>query len=459
MIVELALALCAFAAVASVCTNFTSAASLSSWLPSYFQLGEFNIFPLMCYIVADVFGITDCWGERLERRVLHHIHGSEWNKYKFPRIYAFKKLDVDRTRDSSETQGRETSDGSSTCDSPNVAAPNLSSKCSSSSSSSLKSNVLIHDGASMLSHEQIKTILALPCCSDHKEVSRQNLNQLKICARLINGQYSKRSTLYLNDFDHQSKTALEKIANDIKPRFEAVCGEKLQLGESDFRLALLRYEGHDAAFGFHYDMEPATMYRSLVLIKSQGRIPPFSYQDYAQNYHDVHLDLGEGIFFKGTQTRHGVRACGDPDAVRWMLGFQFTSAENAMHRRSFCSEFRGGSIQRLVAFLLPIVFKRWILLYIAGRIYHISMDCSLFILMCAAMLLLFYFLLPRVSMSSWNLGTGYAPSVVMPFQCFGMACVATLQPTLSLGLTTWILVTESCLPTELVARHVFDGGT
>ena len=55
--------------------------------------------------------------------------------------------------------------------------------------------------------------------------------------------------------------------------------KKLYLGDSDFRCCILKYDGKDSNFKFHYDTEPYNCYRCIYLFDAAGNISPFSYYD------------------------------------------------------------------------------------------------------------------------------------------------------------------------------------
>jgi hypothetical protein len=166
------------------------------------------------------------------------------------------------------------------------------------------------------------------------------------------GNYSKRSTLYFNDFDEDTQKYLLSIAEKNKPIFENILNEKLELGDSDFKIMILRYEGKESKFSMHYDTEHEDCYRSLILYKGEGIVPPFCFIDDNNNLIKVHLNEGDGIIFKGTQTYHGVFPSGDDNTIRYMLGFQYKKI-GTKEKKSLCSELRGKSYYRIFLIFLP----------------------------------------------------------------------------------------------------------
>lgn len=164
------------------------------------------------------------------------------------------------------------------------------------------------------------------------------------------GQYSKRSTLYFNDFDKKTQAYLLSIGEKLKPTFEKTVKEELDMGDSDFKAMILRYEGKESKFNMHYDAEHEDCYRSLILYRGEGTVPPFCYVD--KELVQVHLREGDGIIFKGTQTYHGVFPSGDDTTVRYVLGFQYKK-KGTKEKKSLCSELRNESYSRIMVLILP----------------------------------------------------------------------------------------------------------
>ena len=94
-----------------------------------------------------------------------------------------------------------------------------------------------------------------------------NTNKLSL---LVGGQYSPRDTLYFNNMDKDMQIKLEDMGNSFIPHFETILGTKLRLGDSNFRAIILRYEGANAQFGFHYDTEHPDCFRTLMLYEGGG---------------------------------------------------------------------------------------------------------------------------------------------------------------------------------------------
>jgi hypothetical protein len=223
-----------------------------------------SIFNLvLLFIFIDISKINHLWNENLHRRALHHQQGIFFNPNKKPWIKFLK---------------------------------------------------------TKMNNESIDYINDIKI---DKNDSIQTLSPL--LSKIFGGNYSKKATLYFNDFDEETQKNLEDIGKAIKPQLEELCGEKLELGNSNFRCVLLRYEGADSEFIPHYDTEPHNCYRTLFLIKKEGNVPPFIHYDEYGNPHKKYLDVGEGLFFKGTRTFHGVGNTGDETMKRYMIGWQYNS--------------------------------------------------------------------------------------------------------------------------------------
>ena len=198
--------------------------------------------------MIEIFQINNLWNESIYRRLLHHIQNN-YDKNKIPWIKTIK----------------------------NVLEINDLTQCT-----------------------QIK------CSNTNNGCNNLNTKSVTL-SNLTNSLYSKRSSIYFHEFDKYTQNYLETLGNKIKYKYENLCGEKLELANSkDFRAILLRYEGKLANFPMHYDSELNYYYRTLILIKKEGICPPFIYYDKNGKKQKIDLELNEAIFFKGSQTYHGV---------------------------------------------------------------------------------------------------------------------------------------------------------
>ena len=241
---------------------------------------EINISLIFLYIIIDFFGLLNIWSENFYRRIIHHIQGHVYNNKKIPWII-FPEI--------------------------------------------------------KLSNNEIKIIKEI---SDSREKKNAVNTLTKYMTNFgIAPHYSKRSSLYYNDFNNEAQDKLDIIGNNIKNSIEKEIKKKLFLGTSNFRSCILRYEGRDSNFKFHYDREETNCFRCLFLFHKKGNISPFCYYDVSGNKQKKYFNIGEGLFFRGTTTYHGVEENTDPDSERYIVGWQY-STDLSVKSTSFCSELR-----------------------------------------------------------------------------------------------------------------------
>ena len=113
----------------------------------------------------------------------------------------------------------------------------------------------------------------------------------------------------------------------------------------------MRYEGENAHFNWHYDNEHKSCYRALFLFKKEGLIPDFMYKDINGNIKKIKYDVGDGIFFKGKFTHHGVDKSNDINTIRYVISYQYTTEPNHYHK-SLCSELSNTSIFETISVFL-----------------------------------------------------------------------------------------------------------
>ena len=56
------------------------------------KLVSVNVYHLILLIIIDILGLNKLWGERLDRRVLHHLQRNVYNKNRKPEIYLNQKM-------------------------------------------------------------------------------------------------------------------------------------------------------------------------------------------------------------------------------------------------------------------------------------------------------------------------------------------------------------------------------
>ena len=343
-----------------------------------------NITPIVLLILFDIFKLNVLWNERFIRRVLHHVNAS-YNPSKIPEIYVIKNL---------------------------------------------------------ISNKNIKKINSLPY-TERDSLSTKSYYM----SQLFSGQHSDRSALYYNDFNIHTQYELDKIGNQIKSLLESKINKKLQLGKSDFRAIILRYEGPNASFNWHYDTEPSNCYRVLALIKKRGSVPPFMYYDKNKKIQKIHFELGDGIFFKGTQTYHAVDKSNDPNTIRYMVGFQYNTG---MYKSidSLCDNLRGESTLNSTLTILPNILIMNALIYIGSK-YPIHKP---FVLQISILLIIFSHLFSTKMPN--HIGTHQIHSITTIFKIIFILLAITLNYKVAIPYAAYIFFTETVLPKSIVYKSL-----
>lgn len=242
----------------------------------------------MEYIILDDLFGIKLWNENIFRRVYHHLSNNNYNPRKIP---------------------------------------------------------LLHEVREGLMDEEVAYLQGLTFKKDN------GLNTSKL-SLLVGGQYSPRDSLYFNNMDKEMQDKLEEMGNRLIPSFEMLIGTKLRLGDSNFRACIIRYEGANAQFGFHYDTEHPDCFRALFLYDREGIIPPFCYVDGTMR--QIHFQIKDGILFRGTTTHHGVEPSNDPNTKRYLVGFQYIKADSdQIEKPNLTNQLRGTSILTILQLFLP----------------------------------------------------------------------------------------------------------
>ena len=365
---------------------------------------KFNIVPLIFFIIIEIFQINTLWGESIYRRILHHIQNN-YDKNKIPWIKTCK----------------------------NVLETNDLIKC-----------------------------IQINCNNTNNQCNNLNTKS-RLLSQATNSIYSKKSTIYFQEFDKDTKKYLETLGNKIKYKYEKLCGEKLELANSrDFKAVLLRYEGSLANFPMHYDSELSYYYRTLILIKKEGICPPFIYYDKDGKKQKIDLELNEAIFFKGSQTYHGVEKTNDPNTVRYVLGFQYIpkSRINEPLPKSICTELSGLKIKELINKLMPniiIIITLAIISYILGYKYKINISTNLYLLICFIIILTSFFL-PNILPTYIGTNCNIDLKILLTYIVLTIILLLRVDLTV-IGFISYILLTEMVLPSFIIKKTIKNNGT
>ena len=359
------------------------------------------------FIVIDIFKLNQLWNENFLRRSLHHLQNLNYDRNKIPFI---KFVD------------------------------------------------------NILSHEDIKNLKQV--ANDSSSLERSSLNQTGSClSRLFGGQYSKKASKYYNDFDRETQSKLDEMGDSLKEKYERLIGQKLFLGESDFRCCMLRYEGKNTNFAFHYDTEESNCYRSIILFHAKGKVPPFSYYDEKCELHHKDISIGSGLFFQGTKTYHAVQPSNDENMERYIVGWQY-STDLSVKALSYCSELRGKSVPEttwvlvkhsvIINSLLVFAFHQ-LLNWMGQGLDAISVRLDVLI-MVSILIGVVNRTLCSTSMFPKNMGTGLY--LFMPEHLtflFGCVLCCALNPMDGLLLYDYVMLTEMLLPKSVVGQSLKRG--
>ena len=147
---------------------------------------------------------------------------------------------------------------------------------------------------------------------------------------------------------------MDNIGNKHIGDYEHASNISLTLGNSSFRGTILMYSGSKSGFGYHYDTEEPTCFRTIYLIRKVGTIPPFSYYDKDNRKIQINLEVGDGIFFRGTTTFHGIEQLNNDDSLRYVSGWQYCGSDH-IKIKSICSELRSASIFSIMYTFFPVL--------------------------------------------------------------------------------------------------------
>lgn len=349
------------------------------------------ILLIALFIFIDIFKLNHLWGENLHRRALHHIQGVFFNPNKKPWIkFLESKMD--------------------------------------------DSSIEYINDINIEKTDSIQTVSPL-------------------LSKIFGGNFSKKATLYFNDFDRETQEKLEEIGKAMIPKLEELCGEKLELGNSSFRCVLLRYEGADSEFIPHYDTEPHNCYRTLFLVKKEGNVPPFIHYDENGVPHKKYLDVGEGLFFKGTRTFHGVGNTGDENMKRYMIGWQY-STDNNVKTKSLCNMFRSATSMEIIItllphFLIPLAISYAFYIFIGGSFTN-SQKTNILTVSLVSSLTALVFPMQANKHIGTGLPFGMKTLVMLLIHCF----ITIVPPYYALVYYNYLLITEMFLPRSIVIDKV-----
>ena len=383
--------------------------------------GNLQLFAL--FIAMDILKINYLWNENFFRRFLHHLQNSNYNPNKIPFIKFVNNI---LTQQDIEY---------------------LKTIASSDDNTNTKPS-----GSKHPNDEINKT-------KDRSSLNNKN----KFLSYQIGGQYSKRSSKYYNNFDKETQLKLDEIGDRLKPKFEKLIDKKLFLGESDFRCCMLRYEGKDANFRFHYDTEEKNCYRSIIMFHGKGNIPPFMYYDKNGNLIKKNLKIGDGLIFQGTRTYHGIQPSNDEEMERYVIGWQY-STDLSVKTKSICAELRGKSIMEGIRTIVPHFLLSTVMIFMFNKLVDGGDGDSIWMIKLEYLLVI-TFIVSLVNCKFVHyfpsyLGTGLYSWPMQQLSLLTICMLSSfLNPMDGLVLYNYILLTEMFLPRRIIGKSLrFIGG-
>ena len=285
-------------------------------------------------------------------------------------------------------------------------------------------------------------------------------NKSASLSRFFGGNYSRKCSFYYGDFSPEDQATLDRIGRRFIPKYERLVGKPVHLSNTNFRACVLRYEGEDAEFNFHYDTEARNCFRSLFLFHGEGDVSPFMYYDEAGVLQKRHLEPGSGLFFRGTTTYHGVGRSNDPAMKRYMVGFQY-STDNSLVDRSLCSELRSAPLSTCVLTLGPYLLGMSLCIYLWNRLFFVGLSPRFAFGLLAATVVLTQALRLRSVQVRWPraLGTRMGTPIVK-LGLFLLMCLGSSLSSWTDGLLLfmYVILTEMLLPRRVVMDSLYRVG-
>jgi hypothetical protein len=345
------------------------------------------------FILIDFTKINDLWSENIHRRILHHLQRGQFNPNKEPWINFLGKT---------------------------------------------------------LTPKQIDDILNIKINKDTNCMATISPH----LSKLFGGNYSKKCTLYYNDFDYEIQKKMDELGKSMIPRLEKIAGKKLYLGNSDFRCVLLRYEGKDSQFVCHHDTEPKNCYRTLFLVKKEGRVPPFIHYDKNGNPIKTYFEEGEGLFFQGTKTFHCVGKTDDPNMKRYMIGWQYTTDPDVKDI-SLCSKLRSANMNKVIKifipnFLITIIFG--IIFWWVVKDPYTNKELMILIVVTLFTSIISYFI-PKY-INKYAIGSGMSSTLRTLFAITIISIISFANVFYGLLFMNYLLITEMILPSSIVSKSL-----
>ena len=162
---------------------------------------------------------------------------------------------------------------------------------------------------------------------------------------------------------------------------------------------------------------------------------------------NIKYEIGDGIFFKGKFTHHGVNKSNNKNTKRYVISFHYTTEPNHYHK-SLCSELSNSTIPQTINKFYPNVLFYWLLTFICLRYFNkFRINIDLVYVVLAAVLGYIYLSFfsdktPGGIGNKININIGF----FVKFLVFIL--INVVSPSESLFFVYYILLTESLLPSK-----------
>jgi hypothetical protein len=259
--------------------------------------------------------------------------------------------------------------------------------------------------------------------------------------------FSRKNTgtnMYANMNDNE-KIILDETTEEVRKKCEKLLNQKLyNLPENNNRF--YSYYGNNSHHLWHVDPEnKKSIYNVIICVKRVGEISPFQYKDINNVEHTIHLNEGDGIFFRGGTTIHQVPPNNDENSFRKVLALSFTTDPTYNTKKSLCTFIEGGNKYINVLFLIAaMIIINYICSYIAN-VDKISYTLITFIVIVSLLLSRFmpiYF--------DIGLGTGRATSLFSNIQLYIIFIVLNFSLKRGALLLSYYILSDLLFPRSYV---------
>ena len=193
------------------------------------------------------------------------------------------------------------------------------------------------------------------------------LESKKVDKPFFNKKSYLDNKIYLNQFSINNQKKLLNIANKLIPRFEKLINKKLYLSKEKHKCSIIKTKGLNINSNCHYDQEHESCYTALFLFKKEGNIPDFIIIDKNIKKKVIKFELGDGVFYNGSNTYHCLDKSIDPECVMYFMSFKYTTNNNYNYN-SITYDFQI-SPSKLLKKSIPNILVYWIVIILSFTIF------------------------------------------------------------------------------------------